>query len=139
MSCTAKSTASATLLRSYRPQVGDRNGARFLLDSRRKHQPTLISPAPDERAYRLEFLERAIYIAAALESPIVSFWSGTPVDDAPPEVLMDRLVEGCQALADIAAEQGVRLAFEPEPGMFIDTMDRFADLCERVGRIRISG
>jgi len=123
-----------TLLRSYRLKAVIETGARFLLDSRRKHQPTLISPGTDERAYRLEFLERAVYIAAALESPIVSFWSGTPVDDAPPDVLMDRLVEGCQTLADIAAEKGVRLAFEPEPGMFIDTMGRFADLCRRVAR-----
>jgi sugar phosphate isomerase/epimerase len=123
-----------TLLRSYRLRAVIETGARFLLDSRRKHQPTLISPGPDERAYRLEFLERAVYIAAALESPIVSFWSGTPVDDAPPDVLTDRLVEGCQAIADIAAVKGVRLAFEPEPGMFIDKMDRFAALFERVSR-----
>jgi len=26
----------------------------------------------------------------------------------------------------------VRLAFEPEPGMFIDTMDKFAELCDKV-------
>src|SRR5262245_32787406 len=123
-----------TLLRSYRLKAVVETGARFLLDSRRKHQPTLISPGPDERAYRFEFLERGVYIAAALESPIVSFWSGTPVGDGPVEVLMDRLVEGCQALADIAADKGVRLAFEPEPGMFVDTMDRFAELHERVDR-----
>lgn len=126
--------AVRTLLRSYRLKAVIETGARFLLDSRRKHQPTLISPGADERAYRFEFLERAVYIAAALESPIVSFWSGAPVDDSRPDVLMDRLVEGCQALADIAAAKGVRLAFEPEPGMFIDTMDRFAELCERVAR-----
>src|SRR5262245_12361403 len=100
--------AIRTLLRSYRLGAVIETGARFLLDSRRKHQPTLISPGPDERAYCLEFLERAVYIAAVLESPIVSFWSGTPVDDAPPDVLMDRLVGGCQALANIAAEKGVR-------------------------------
>jgi sugar phosphate isomerase/epimerase len=123
-----------TLLRSYRLGAVIETGARFLLDSRRKHQPTLISPGSDERAYRLEFLERAVYIAAALESPIVSFWSGTPAGDAPPDAHMERLVEGCQTLADIAVEKGVRMAFEPEPGMFIDTMDRFADLCERVAR-----
>jgi L-ribulose-5-phosphate 3-epimerase len=123
-----------TLLRSYRLKAVIETGARFLLDSRRKHQPTLISPGPNERAYRFEFLERAVYIAAALESPIVSFWSGAPVDEGPPGVLMERLAEGCRALADIAAEKGVRLAFEPEPGMFIDTMDRFADLYERVAR-----
>src|SRR5262249_46877673 len=102
--------------------------------SRHKHQPTLISPGADERAYRLEFLQRAVYIAHALESPVVSFWSGTSVDDSPPDVLMNRLVEGCQPLSDIAAEKGVRLAFEPEPGMFIDTMDRFAELYNRVAR-----
>ena len=121
-----------TLLRSYRLKAVIETGARFLLDSRRKHQPTLVSPGSVERAYRLEFLQRAVYIAAALEAPVVSFWSGTPADDAPPDVLMDRLVEGCRALADTAAEKGVRLAFEPEPGMFIDTADRFAGLFERV-------
>jgi L-ribulose-5-phosphate 3-epimerase len=123
-----------TLLRSYRLKAVIETGARFLLDSRRKHQPTLISPGPDERAYRLEFLERAVYVAAALESPIVSFWSGTPVDDVPPDMLMSRLVDGCQELAEVADKKSVRLAFEPEPGMFIDTMDRFAELYERVAR-----
>ena len=126
--------AVRTLLRSYRLKAVIETGARFLLDGRRKHQPTLISPGKDERAYRLEFLERAVYIAAVLESPIVSLWSGTAVDDAPPDVLMDRLVEGCRALADIAREKGIRLAFESEPGMFIDRMDRFAQLSERVGK-----
>src|SRR4051812_47800475 len=35
-------------------------GARFLLDPRRKHQPTLISAAAPDRARRLDFLGRAI-------------------------------------------------------------------------------
>src|SRR5262245_50204121 len=52
-----------TLPRSYRLKAVIETGPRFLLDSRRKHQPTLISPGPDERAYRREFLERAVYIA----------------------------------------------------------------------------
>jgi sugar phosphate isomerase/epimerase len=62
----------------------------------------------------------------------VSFWSGTPTDDAAPSELMNRLVDGCKRLADYAAERSVRLAFEPEPGMFIDTMDKFAELHARV-------
>jgi sugar phosphate isomerase/epimerase len=45
---------------------------------------------------------------------------------------MSRLVEGCKRLADYAATRNVRLAFEPEPGMFIDTMDKFAELHAKV-------
>jgi sugar phosphate isomerase/epimerase len=103
-------------------------GARFLLDPRRKHQPTLISPQRDDRRRRLEFLQRAIEIAAALGSDAVSFWSGAPTDTVSARTLMDRLVEGCLHLCGDAARLNVRLAFEPEPGMFIDTMARFARL-----------
>lgn len=108
-------------------------GARFVLDSRRKHQPTLLSPTPDERTTRFYFLENSVRLAEAIGyPPVVSFWSGTAVDDAPQSVLMERLVDGCKRLADTAAERGVRLAFEPEPGMFIDTMDKFAELSQKV-------
>src|SRR5262249_4843837 len=94
-------------------------GARFLLDPRRKHQPTLISPDASQREDRLDFLCSAVDIAGELGSDAVSFWSGTPVDPAPAEVLMRRLVEGCRRLCDYAAARQVPLAFEPEPGMFI--------------------
>jgi sugar phosphate isomerase/epimerase len=111
-------------------------GARFLLDPRRKHQPTVLSAGPAERARRLDFLRRAVDIAAELASDAVSFWSGTPRDGAPEEALMGRLVEGCRALCTHADARQVRLGFEPEPGMFIDTMARFAELYERVGHPR---
>src|SRR5262249_8356832 len=42
------------------------------------------------------------------------------------------LVEGCLELCEDAARLNVRLAFEPEPGMFIDTMARFDALRRRV-------
>src|SRR5262249_14496726 len=41
-------------------------GARFLLDPRRKHQPTLISPTPEERQRRLDFLSQAVALARHL-------------------------------------------------------------------------
>ena len=109
-------------------------GARFLLDPRRKHQPTLLSAEIQEREQRLAFLLDCVEVANHLGSDIVSFWSGTAIDNAAPEVLMQRLVYGCQVLADAAAKAQVRLAFEPEPGMFIDTMAQFAELHQRVGR-----
>lgn len=107
-------------------------GARFLLDPWHKHQPTLISPSHSERVRRLDFLVRAIGIAGRIGADAVSFWSGTPSDDAQPAILMDRLVEGCQKLLAVAEEKQVRLAFEPEPGMFIDTMARFEELQRKI-------
>jgi sugar phosphate isomerase/epimerase len=107
-------------------------GARFFLDFRRKHQPTLLDSQPQDRRKRYDFLEGAVRLASEMRADCVSFWSGTPADDTAPSELMNRLVDGCKRLADRAAEQNVRLAFEPEPGMFIDTMDKFADLHARV-------
>jgi L-ribulose-5-phosphate 3-epimerase len=107
-------------------------GARFLLNPREKHQPTLISPEADGRYCRFAFLEECLSIASNLDADTVSFWSGTATDDATPRRLMSRLADGCKRLADHAAERNVRLAFEPEPGMFIDTMDKFAELHAKV-------
>src|SRR5262245_1466276 len=107
-------------------------GARFLLDARRKHQPTLVSATAEDRDTRFDFLCACVEIAAGLRADCVSFWSCTALDDAAPSELMKRLAEGCKRLADIAAERDTRLAFEPEPGMFIDTMDKFAELHQKV-------
>ncbi len=107
-------------------------GARFLLDSRRKHQPTLISPTAEERDQRLTFLYKCVSLAVALDVGVVSLWSGTTTDAASFDITMDRLVESCKPLVEDAANSGVRLAFEPEPGMFIDTMDKFEELHAKV-------
>ncbi|HYH63617.1 MAG TPA: sugar phosphate isomerase/epimerase family protein, partial [Urbifossiella sp.] len=108
------------------------SGSRFLLDPRHKHQPTLLSVLSQGRRIRLAFLQECVTAAAALGAECVSFWSGTPTEDGTPSYQMARLVEGCKRLADDAARNNVRLAFEPEPGMFIDTMDKFAELHAKV-------
>jgi L-ribulose-5-phosphate 3-epimerase len=107
-------------------------GARFLLNPRSKHQPTLIAPTSDERETRFDFLSDCVDLANNLRADCVSFWSGTATDGATHAELMDRLMVQCKALADFAASKNVCLAFEPEPGMFIDTMDKFAELHARV-------
>ncbi len=121
-------------LRSRGLTVVIETGARFLLDPWRKHQPTLLSADPQARKRRLDFLRRSVDIAAVLEAEAVSFWSGTETEPASAETLMDRLVQGCLQLCDYAEKRHVRLAFEPEPGMFIDTMARFAELHQRVAQ-----
>ncbi len=111
-------------------------GARFILDARRKHQPTLISPQPWERDYRLAFLRRAIWIAESLGAECVSLWSGTAIDEAPDEEISQRLTDGCRALCDLAEQRGVDIAFEPEPGMFIDSTKKYVDLSRSVNSSR---
>jgi sugar phosphate isomerase/epimerase len=108
-------------------------GARFLLNPLHKHQPTLLTPQPEARAHRVHFLQSAIRIGQDLNASAISFWSGTPLtQNEPASVLFDRLSSQCQALAQFAQAHGQRLAFEPEPGMFIDTMDAFDTLFHRV-------
>jgi sugar phosphate isomerase/epimerase len=111
-------------------------GARFLLDPWHKHQPTLLSTDAEKRLRRLDFLRRAVDTAGFLGAGAVSFWSGTATEPADEETLMDRLVAGCRQLCEYAERGKVRLAFEPEPGMFIDTMTRWADLHQRVAHPR---
>jgi sugar phosphate isomerase/epimerase len=106
-------------------------GARFLLDPRRKHQPTLVGPSADAGP-REDFLRRAVDIAQELGSDAVSFWSGRTDEDVASEIKWNRLSLPCRRLCQYAAAKGVRLAFEPEPGMFVDTMKRFATLQRRV-------
>jgi sugar phosphate isomerase/epimerase len=120
-------------LRSLGHTVVIETGARFLLDPWHKHQPTLLSANVESRARRLDFLCRAVDVAAELGAETVSFWSGTPEEPTDGATLMDRLVAGCRQLCAYAEQRQVRLAFEPEPGMFIDRMNRWAELHQRVG------
>jgi L-ribulose-5-phosphate 3-epimerase len=115
-------------------------GARFLIDPRRKHHPSLLDPSPAERARRADFLLRSIALAADLGAGIVSIWSGTapgreraedPAADV--EALWERLSTALVPVLDRAREQGVRLAFEPEPGMFVERPAGYLELVRRLG------
>jgi len=109
-------------------------GARHLLDPLHKHEPTLVSPHRADRERRTEFLVRAIDLAAELSAPVVSLWSGAARDAADEDTLWQRLTAALGPVLDRAAARGVTLGFEPEPGMFIDTLARQALLHERLGR-----
>jgi len=107
-------------------------GARYLLNPRVKHDPTLMDPDPARRAVRLDFLRRAIDLAKAVQAESVSLWSGRPAVPVDDDYGLDHLASVLKPLLDDAEKAHIPLAFEPEPGMFIDTLDRFARLDERV-------
>lgn len=107
-------------------------GARFLLDARQKHEPTLISADREGRRRRIDFLKRAIDIASELESDAMSFWSGIlrePIDEV---AAFQRLADGCRDVLEHATRKNVQLAFEPEPGMLIESFEQFTRLLELV-------
>ncbi|MBL8696021.1 MAG: sugar phosphate isomerase/epimerase [Planctomycetes bacterium] len=107
-------------------------GARFLLDSRRKHEPTLLSEDKEERAVRRLFLEKAIEMGEILKATAVSFWSGRAPAGADEEELWDRLEMECRPLCLRAQRAGLKLAFEPEPGMWIERVEGYEELRDRL-------
>ncbi len=113
-------------------------GARFLLDPRRKHEPTLLSPAPEGRAHRVAFLQRAIDIGNVLGAEAVSFWAGVPLPGIDRGEAGGWLVQGVAAVLEHAARRGVVVALEPEPGMLVETLDDWALLHAELPALRLA-
>ncbi|MDT0319236.1 sugar phosphate isomerase/epimerase family protein [Streptomyces millisiae] len=106
-------------------------GARYVLDPRHKHEPTLVSAEGRDR--RVDYLGRAVRVAADLGADAVSFWSGTLPAGTTPEEGWRRLTTGTAEVLATAERHGVVCAFEPEPGMFVDTLGGVAELRRRLG------
>lgn len=113
-------------------------GARFLLDPRAKHEPTLITPDADGRARRIEFLVRAASIGADLGAEALSFWAGVPQPGVDPAQAWNWLRDGVRTVADEVADLPIELAFEPEPGMLVETCAQWAALAEEVPGLRLT-
>jgi D-psicose/D-tagatose/L-ribulose 3-epimerase len=113
-------------------------GARYLLDPRIKHEPTLLNPSAEGRARRIDFLTRCIRIAATCEAEAVSFWAGVPQPGVDRETAWNWLVDGVAQVTDAAESCGVTAALEPEPGMLVETVDDYRrltrDLSKRTSR-----
>ena len=105
-------------------------GARFLLDPRHKHEPTLVSDAG--REVRVDYLHRAIEVATDLEAEAVSFWSGILPAGTDTTTGWERLTDGVARVLTLAERRQMVCAFEPEPGMFVDTLDSPLELRRRL-------
>lgn len=109
-------------------------GARFLLDSRQKHAPSVFDSSESRRNIRIEFWKRAVDAAAELNSDCISVWSGVAenVTADSKDRHWDLLIQSLEPVLEYADTKNVAVGFEPEPGMFIDTMDSFAELLNRM-------
>jgi len=108
-------------------------GARYVLDPRRKHGPSLLDPDPDARAARTALLVRAVDVAAELGAHAVHCFSGITPPDTSTDTAWKRLTEAITPVLDAAGRSGIPLAIEPEPGHLLATLADFHHLRALLG------
>ncbi|MFH8565879.1 sugar phosphate isomerase/epimerase family protein [Streptomyces sp. NPDC017988] len=108
-------------------------GARYVLDPRLKHGPSLLDPDPQRRAARVRLLIRAVHVAADLGAHAVHCFSGIRPDDTPDAVAWKRLADTLGPVLDAASGAGVPLAVEPEPGHLLSSINDFHHLRGELG------
>ncbi|MEU4037524.1 sugar phosphate isomerase/epimerase family protein [Streptomyces collinus] len=108
-------------------------GARYVLDPRRKHGPTLLDPDPEGRARRVDLLLRAVRVAADLGAHAVHCFSGIVPAGVAPDTAWQRLAESLTPVLEAASTAGVPLAVEPEPGQLLATLADFHHLRRLLG------
>jgi sugar phosphate isomerase/epimerase len=113
-------------------------GARFLLDPRQKHEPTLVTRDREGRARRVEFLTRALRVAAATGADAMSFWAGVPKPGVAREEAWRWLEDGVAEVVRRAEAMGTVAALEPEPGMLVETVDDWRRLAAAVPALRLA-
>ncbi|MEW6401877.1 MAG: sugar phosphate isomerase/epimerase family protein [Chloroflexota bacterium] len=102
----------------------------------RPHEPSLMSPDLAGRKRRINLVRRGIDVARKLGMPLVTFGSGFIRDEHvtnplvnPRELLVDSLHQCLRYLRD---DEDITLLIEPEPGMYIETVDQVLSLIDEV-------
>lgn len=108
-------------------------GARYVLDARRKHGPSLLDPDPQRRADRVRLLIRAVQVAADLNAHAVHCFSGITPDGTDDATAWHRLADALTPVLAAASGAGVPLAIEPEPGHLLATLADFHHLRHLLG------
>ncbi|MET8080749.1 sugar phosphate isomerase/epimerase family protein [Streptomyces sp. NPDC005303] len=108
-------------------------GARYVLDPRRKHGPSLLDAEPEGRAARTRLLITAVEVAADLGAHAVHCFSGIMPPGIDRDTAWQRLRESLTPVLDAAAAAGVPLAIEPEPGHLLATLADFHHLRTSLG------
>ncbi|HEY5982373.1 MAG TPA: sugar phosphate isomerase/epimerase family protein [Anaerolineales bacterium] len=106
----------------------------------RPHEPSLLCLDLAGRKRRIGVVKRGIQVARALKVPLVTFGSGFIRDEhvAHPSIdpggLLVDSIRRC--LEELRADDDLTLLIEPEPGMYIETLDQAIDLVNEVNSPR---
>jgi len=102
----------------------------------RPHEPSLMSPDMAGRKRRINLVKRGIDFARKLNVPLVTFGSGFIRDEHimnpsanPRELLVDSIH---RCLKEIRDDEDMTLLIEPEPGMFIETVEQGMSLVDEI-------
>jgi sugar phosphate isomerase/epimerase len=106
-------------------------GARFLLDPRTKHEPTLMTRDPAARQRRLDYYRTVAAMGARLGARVVSFWAG--IDRTPGPHSVGWMHDGIAATAAAIRAEGLVPSLEPEPGMAIETVADWRRMKQALG------
>lgn len=109
-------------------EVTVETGARYVLDPRRKHGPSLLDPDPADRSRRADLLLRAVRVAADLGAHAVHCFSGTLPPGTDEATAWNRLAEALAPVLEAATAADIPLAVEPEPGHLLATLADFHHL-----------
>jgi len=112
--------------------VGISTGTAFFLSNEYPHEPSIISLDELGRRERISLIKRGIEIAKRLNVPIVTFQTGHLrsehlAHNVPPRQL---LIQGIQELLKNIGD--VCLVIEPEPGMFIESLEDGVELVKEI-------
>ncbi|MFI6289005.1 sugar phosphate isomerase/epimerase family protein [Streptomyces sp. NPDC051018] len=129
----ARTRETAARLAELGLDVTVETGARYVLDPRRKHGPTLLDADPGARAARRDLLITSVRVAADLGARALHCFSGITPEGTDPDTAWKRLAESLSPVLDAAEAAGVPLAVEPEPGHLLATIDDFHRLRSLLG------
>lgn len=127
-------------LQSARVQAACVATASHFFTPQRPHEPSLMAPDLAGRKRRIGLVKRGIHVARKLGINLVTFGSGFIRDEHvtnpsinPRELLTDSIR---QCLAEIRDDEDITLLIEPEPGMFIETMEHGLSLVHEINSPR---
>ncbi|SEO62427.1 sugar phosphate isomerase/epimerase family protein [Actinacidiphila rubida] len=129
----ARAATVARRLDALGLSVAVETGARYVLDPRAKHGPSLLDADPQARAQRAGLLVTAVRVAADLGAVVVHGFSGPLPAGMAPARGWHLLQDALEPVLHAAHQAGVVLAIEPEPGHLVGTLADFHQLRDRLG------
>lgn len=108
-------------------------GARYVLDPRVKHGPSLLDPDPERRALRTALLVRSVEVAADLGAHALHCFTGVPPEGTGEDEAWTRIQGSLTPVLEAAEAHGVPLALEPEPGHLVGDLAGFHRLRALLG------